>query len=94
MIHVEIFTHSSAVDGSIFFEEGDFRITSIGENECIVKSDFDKLLESVMDIETKKLKQERWYMFCFKRYWDDDGNGSCNQCWFELVETTLIENEM
>lgn len=94
MIHVEIFTHSNVVDGSISFEEGDLRITSIGKNELIVKSDFDKLLESVMDIETKDLKPEEWYSFGFKRNWEDDGSGAYNQCWFELVETSLIEDEL
>lgn len=90
MIQVEIFTHSS--DGSISFEEGDFRITSICDNEVILKSDFDKLLEAVMDIETKGLKPEEWYSFGFKRNWE--GDGSDNQCWFELIETSLIEIEL
>jgi len=92
MIYVEIYTHSSVIDGSISFEEGDFRITSICENEWIVKSDFEKLLESVMDIDTEDLKPEEWYSFGFKRNWEDDGSGSFNQCWFELVEKTLIDN--
>ena len=94
MIYVEIYTHSSVIDGSISFEEGDLRITAICENEWIVKSDFEKLLESVMDIDTKDLKPEEWYSFGFKRNLEDDGSGSYNQYWFELIETSLIEIEL
>ena len=94
MIRVEIFTHSSVVDGSISFEEGDLRITSISDNEVILKSDFDKLLDAVMDIETKGLKPEEWYSFGFKRNWEYDGSGLYKQCWFELIETSLIEIEL
>lgn len=94
MIYVEIYTHSSIIDGSISFEEFDFRVSSIGENETLVKKDFDKLWESVNEIESKDLKAEEWYLLGFKRNWEDDGSSSCNQCWFELVEKTLIEIEL
>ena len=94
MIYVEVYTHSSVIDGSISFEESDLRVSSIRDNETLVKKDFDKLWESVNEIETKDLKSEEWYLLGFKRNWEDDGNGSHNQCWFELVEKTLIENEM
>ena len=43
MIYVEIYTHSSVIDGSISFEEFDLRVSSIGKNETLVKKDFDKL---------------------------------------------------
>ena len=94
MIYVEVYTHSSVNDGSISFEESDLRVSSIIDNETLVKKDFDKLWESVNEIETKDLKSEEWYLLGFKRNWEDDGSGSHNQCWFELVEKTLIENEM
>jgi hypothetical protein len=94
MIYVEIYTHSSVIDGSISFEEFDLRVASIGDNETLVKKDFDKLWESVNEIDTKDLKAEQWYMLGFKRNWEDDGGGSYNQCWFELVEKTLIEIEL
>ena len=94
MIYVEVYTHSSVIDGSISFEESDLRVSSIRDNETLVKEDFDKLWESVNEIETKDLKSEEWYLLGFKRNWEDDGSGSHNQCWFELVEKTLIENEM
>lgn len=94
MIYVEVYTHSSVIDGSISFEESDLRVSSIRDNETLVKKDFDKLWESVNEIETKDLKSEEWYLLGFKRNWEDDGSGSHNQCWFELVEETLIENEM
>lgn len=94
MIYVEIYTHSSVIDGSISFEEFDLGVSSIGVNETLVKKDFDKLWESVNEIETKDLKAEEWYLFGFKRNWEDDGSGSYNQCWFELVETFLIENKL
>ena len=94
MIYVEVYTHSSVIDGSISFEESDLRVSSIRDNETLVKKDFDKLWESVNEIETKDLKSEEWYLLGFKRNWEDDGSGSHNQCWFELVEKTLIENEM
>lgn len=93
MIQVEIFTHSM-VGGSIYFEEGDLRITFISGHEFISKSDFDKLLDAVMDIETKDLKPEEWYSFSFKRNWEYDGSGLYKQCWFELIETSLIEIEL
>lgn len=94
MIYVEIYTHSSVIDGSISFEEFDLGVSSIGVNETLVKKDFDKLWESVNEIETKDLKAEEWYLFGFKRNWEDDGSGLYNQCWFELVETFLIENKL
>ena len=94
MIYVEVYTHSSVIDGSISFEESDLRVSSIRDNETLVKKDFDKLWESVNEIETKDLKSEEWYLLGFKRNWEDDGSGSHNQCWFELVQKTLIENEM
>ena len=94
MIYVEVYTHSSVIDVSISFEESDLRVSSIRDNETLVKKDFDKLWESVNEIETKDLKSEEWYLLGFKRNWEDDGSGSHNQCWFELVEKTLIENEM
>ena len=94
MIYVEIYTHSSVIDGSISFEKFDLRVSSIGVNETLVKKDFDKLWESVNEIETKDLKAEEWYLFGFKRNWEDDGSGSYNQCWFELVATSLIEIEL
>ena len=94
MIQVEIYTHSSVVDGSISFEEGDLRITFISGHEVISKSDFDKLLDAVMEIETKDLKPEEWYSFGFKRNWEYDGSGLYKQCWFELIETSLIEIEL
>lgn len=94
MIYVEVYTHSSVIDGSISFEESDLRVASIRDNETLVKKDFDKLWESVNEIETKDLKSEEWYLLGFKRNWEDDGSGSHNQCWFELVEKNLIENEM
>lgn len=94
MIYVEIYTHSSVTDGSISFEEFDLRVSSIGENETLVKKDFDKLWESVNEIETKYLKAEEWYLLGFKRNWEDDCSGSFNQCWFELVETSLVEIEL
>lgn len=93
MIYIEIYTHSSIIDGSISFEENDLIVVSIGDNEILIKKDFDKLWESVNEIETKYLKAEEWYMLGFKRNWEDDGSGSYNQYWFELVETTLIEIE-
>lgn len=93
MIYIEIYTHSSVIDGSISFEESDLRVSSIGDNETLVKNDFDKLWESVNEIETKDLKAEEWYLLGFKRNWEDDGSGSFNQCWFELVEKSLIEIE-
>jgi hypothetical protein len=93
MIYIEIYTHSSVIDGSISFEENDLRVASIGDNEVLIKKDFDKLWESVNEIETKELKAEEWYMLGFKRNWEDDGSGSYNQCWFELVETAMIEIE-
>jgi hypothetical protein len=94
MIYIEIYTHSSVIDGSISFEEFDLRVASIVDNETLVKKDFDKLWESVNEIDTKDLKAEEWYMLGFKRNWEDDGSGSYNQCWFELVEKTLIEIEL
>ncbi len=94
MIYVEIYTHSSVVDGSISFEEFDLRVSSIGDNEVLIKKDFDKLLEAVNEIETKDLKAEEWYVLGFKRNWEDDGSGSYNQCWFELVETAMLEIEL
>ena len=94
MIYVEIYTHGSVIDGSIFLEEFDFRFASIENNETLVKKDFDKLWESVNEIDTKELKAEKWYMLGFKRNWEDDGSGSYNQYWFEHVETSLIEKEL
>jgi hypothetical protein len=94
MIYIEIYTHSSVIDGSISFEENDLRVSSIGDNETLIKKDFDKLWESVNEIETKDLKPEEWYVLRFKRIWEDDGSGSYSQCWFELVETTLIETRL
>lgn len=94
MIYVEIYIHSSVINGSISFEESDLRVTSIGKNETLVKKDFDKLLESVNEIETKDLKVEEWYLLGFKKKWEDDGSGAYNQFWFELVEKSLIEIEL
>jgi hypothetical protein len=93
MIYIEIYTHSSVIDGSISFGEYDLRVSSIGDNEILTKEDFDKLWEAVTEIETKDLKAEEWYMFGFKRNWEDYGPGSYKQCWFELVETAMIEIE-
>lgn len=90
MIYIKIFTHSSVIDGSIHFEENDFRVHLISENDVLIKTDFDKLWESVNEIETKDLKADEWYSLGFERKWEDDGSGSYNQCWFELVEITLI----
>jgi hypothetical protein len=94
MIYIEIYTHRSVIDASISFEENDLRVASIRDNEVLIKKDFDKLWESVNELETKDLKAEEWYMLVFKRNWEDDGSGSYNQCWFELVETSIIENEL
>lgn len=94
MIYIEIYTHSSVIDGLISFEEFDLKVSLIGEMETLVKKDFDKLWESVNEIETKDLKSEEWYLLGFKRNWEDDGSGSFSQYWFELVETALIENEL
>ena len=94
MIYVEIYTHVSVKDGPIYFEENDLRISSIGDNEILIKNDFDKLWESINEIETKYLKSDEWYMLSFKRRWEDDGSGSYSQCWFELVETRLIEFDL
>lgn len=94
MIYVEIYTHRSVNDGSISFEEFDFRVASIGDNESLVKKDFDKFWESVNEIDTKDLKAEEWYMLGLKRNWEDDGSGSYNQCWFEIIETSLIKIEV
>ena len=94
MIYIEIYTHSSVIDGSISFEENDLRVSSICDNETLIKKDFDKLWKSVNEIETKDLKAEEWYTLGFKRNWEDDGSGSYNQCWFELVETDMIEIEL
>ena len=91
MIYIEIYTHINTIDNSIFFEENDFRITSIEQNEFILKEDFNKLLDSTMDIDATILKSDNWYSFGFKRKWEDDGSGSFNQCWFELIETNIIE---
>lgn len=88
MIYVLIYTHSSVIDDSISFEEFDLMVSSIGDNETLDKKDFDRLWESVNEIETKYLKAERWYLLGFKRNWEDDGSGSC---WFELVSLQLRE---
>ena len=37
MIYVEVYTHSSVIDGSISFEESDLRVSSIRDNETLVK---------------------------------------------------------
>lgn len=94
MISVEIYAHTSVIDGSICFEESDLRVVSIKGGEALTKEDFDKLWESVSEIDTKNLKGDEYYILIFKRNWEDDGSGSYNQYWFELVKTTLIEIEL
>ena len=92
-ILVIIYTHTNSKDGSIIFEESDIRVASIGNNETFVKDDFDKIWESINHIDTKDMIAEEWYLLGFKRNWDDDGSGSLSQCWFELIESELINIE-
>ena len=60
----------------------------IGKKSKILAANLE-LINNEYEIDTKDLKAEEWYMLGFKRNWEDDGSGSYNQCWFELVETSL-----
>lgn len=92
MITVSMYTHGTDAE-LIVFEEGDLMVTSVTDGDVVKREDFDRLLESVFDIETKDLKTNEWYEFDFKRTWEDDGSGCRNVCYFELIETRLIQIE-
>lgn len=84
IIEVQIFAHSSVIDDTISFEEGDLSITNIGKDEYLQKEDFNLLFEALSEIETKELEPDKWHIFKFIRSSEQDDYNK--YYYFELVD--------
>lgn len=67
MVTVEIYTHINADTVEIIFEENDLSVIELTDGDNVIKSDFDKLYESIKDVDTTDMPKQTWVKVCFKR---------------------------